>query len=116
MAKDVELLQDVFVALEDAMVLYAPEFTTPEQKKEVSGRIYENGGTLYYFARLRERLNKVIDKDAQLKQLQSDLEYSAFNLCDIKIEDLEEGIIESTCPETTLLIAIRNLKAMIGDE
>lgn len=62
-----DVLEDVFVALEDAMVMYAPEFCTPEQRNEVSSRAYKGGGTLYYFARLRQRLREHIDgadKDA----------------------------------------------------
>ncbi len=51
-----ELLERIFVALEDAMLLYAPEFTSEEQKRDLSKRMQEAGGTLAYFADLREEL------------------------------------------------------------
>jgi hypothetical protein len=41
------------------------------------------------------------------------LEYAAYNLCDdIKYTDLPKGITDSTGPEESLLIAIRDLKAI----
>lgn len=38
------------------------------------------------------------------------LEYAAYNLCDKSDSEIEEGVFESTCPETTLFLAIRALK------
>jgi len=38
------------------------------------------------------------------------LEYAAFNLCEKTDDDIEQGVIDSTCPETSLFIAIRELK------
>jgi len=59
MSRNTELYARVFIALEDAMVVYAPEFTTPEQKREVWSRIRENGGMLGYFGGLRAELRDV---------------------------------------------------------
>jgi hypothetical protein len=42
----------------------------------------------------------------------SDLEYAAFNLCEKTDDDVGETVIESTCPEATLFIAMRKLKQM----
>jgi hypothetical protein len=36
-----------------------------------------------------------------------DLEYAAYNLCTKTDSDVGRGVIESTCPEATLLLAIR---------
>ena len=38
------------------------------------------------------------------------LEYAAFNLCKKTDDDVKPGVIDSTCPETSLFIAIRQLK------
>ena len=43
-----------------------------------------------------------------------DLEYAAFNLCEKTDCDIPPGVIESTCPEVTLLLAIRRLKQVAG--
>jgi len=41
------------------------------------------------------------------------LEYAAYNLCgEKKYIDLQSGITDSTCPEESLLIAIRDLKTI----
>jgi hypothetical protein len=41
-----------------------------------------------------------------------DLEYAAYNLCEKTDSDVERGVIESTCPEASLLLSIRRLKEM----
>ena len=40
----------------------------------------------------------------------NDLEYAAFNLCEKTDDDVHPGVVESTCPEVTLFLAIRKLK------
>jgi hypothetical protein len=60
------------------------------------------------------------DASPQLTQLLSgalyDLEYAAFNLCETrKEEELDERIVESTCPEASLLLAIRKIKSAIKE-
>jgi hypothetical protein len=46
----------------------------------------------------------------ELHRIIHNLEYAAFNLCEKTDSDVEQGVIESTCPETSLLLAIRELK------
>jgi len=56
---------------------------------------------------------KLKSKLASLKGIISDLEYAAFNLLDgQKDTDLPDGLSESTNAGDSLLIAIRNLKAI----
>ncbi len=72
MKRKTELLERVFVALEDAMLLYAPEFTSEEQKRDVSKRLHEKGGTLAYFADLREELrNRFEDEEYDNSELKT---------------------------------------------
>jgi len=54
-----------------------------------------------------------------LKRVIGDLEYAAYNLCEAEtVEGLEKRgngrIVESTCPETSLLIALRDLSEIAG--
>ncbi len=49
------------------------------------------------------------------ERLKYDLEYAAFNLCEKSDSDVGKGVIESTCPETTLLLAIRNLSEVYDE-
>lgn len=56
------------------------------------------------------------ENNKALKQILYGLEHAAYNLCDgKKYTDLPHDIIESTCPEETLLISIRNLKILIDE-
>lgn len=48
-----------------------------------------------------------------LSHILSELEYAAFNLCTNTTEASAERIIESTCPEVSLWIAIRDLKSLL---
>lgn len=41
------------------------------------------------------------------------LEYAAFNIDSSKLEDLDENIIESTCPAETCLIEVRKNNELI---
>ena len=43
------------------------------------------------------------------------MEYAAYNLCEGTESELEAGIIESTCPERSLFIALRELKKLAGE-
>ena len=53
----------------------------------------------------------------ELERIISNLEYSAYNLCNgMKYTDLPKGIIESTGAQDTLLIAIRDLKNLKESE
>ena len=53
----------------------------------------------------------------ELERIISNLEYSAYNLCNgRKYTDLPKGIIESTGAQDTLLIAIRDLKNLKESE
>lgn len=57
----------------------------------------------------------VIQKDIlfslglDLDSIIHNLEYASFNLCEKSDDDIELGITDSTCPETSLFIAIRKL-------
>jgi len=42
------------------------------------------------------------------------LEYAAFNLCSVSEIDIK-SIVDSTCPEKSLLIGIRDLKQALSD-
>jgi len=55
----------------------------------------------------------------QLKAISSNLQYAGFNLCDnfdfSRVQGAKWRTVESTCPETSLLIAIRDLSELIGE-
>lgn len=51
---------------------------------------------------------------SEAPRLLGDLEYAAHNLCD-ETEDDVSRVIESTCPERTLLIAIRDMRALMKE-
>ena len=59
-----------------------------------------------------KHLADYVRSDELLSAISAELEYVAFNLCDKSDDEIEQGIVESTCAETTLFIAIRKLKAM----
>jgi hypothetical protein len=44
----------------------------------------------------------------------NNIDYAAYNLCDMSESELEGGITESTCPEKSLFIALRELKKLAG--
>lgn len=51
----------------------------------------------------------------ETQKIISDLEYSAYNLCDgRKDTDLPVGIVETTDAKDSLLIAIRDLKNLVS--
>lgn len=55
----------------------------------------------------------------QLKAISNNLQYAGFNLCDdfdfARVQGTKWRTVESTCPETSLLIAIRDLSELIGE-
>jgi len=58
-----ELLNDLGVALDDWIHMYAPEFSGEEYVVETRKRIKENGGTLAYIADLRQRIREKLNED-----------------------------------------------------
>ena len=58
-----QLLHDLAIALEDWIVTYASELSSPERVNQAVER-FSDGGTLYYIAHLRKR---VLDEIAALR-------------------------------------------------
>lgn len=66
----------------------------------------------------RDELNKQVvnlavqaeDQRAVMSRAANDIAYAIFNLSDKTLNDLKPGIIESTCPTDTALIAERELR------
>jgi len=69
-------------------------------------------------AALQQKLDAVLAENVALKEqcagemscAANDIAYAIFNLADMKMSDLKPGIIESTGPAETALIAERNLR------
>lgn len=96
------------------------------------GYLYFNGDFMYFdggywtkltiipsnihsLSDLREILtlrNRVKELENTIKQSLDNIEYAAFNLCEtVDLASRCKGrVVESTCPETSLLIAIRDMK------
>lgn len=70
------------------------------------------------YAALQQKLDAVLAENVALKEqcagemsrAANDIAYAIFNLADMKMTDLKPGIIESTGPAETALIAERNLR------
>lgn len=66
---------------------------------------------------LIEQLQQRIEElENTISQSLGNMEYAAFNLCentDLTTRS-KDRVVESTCPETSLLIAIRDLKEATG--
>lgn len=61
---------------------------------------------------IEQQQQRIAELEIAIKQSLGNIEYAAFNLCentDLTIRS-KGKIVESTCPETSLLIAIRDLK------
>ena len=81
--------------------------------KKLSFRVYKdsdinNMGLVV----LRTDIEKVLGEiDKNVKHIISDLEYSAYNLCEGRnYKELPIGLVESTSAQDTLLMAIRDLR------
>lgn len=62
----VQLMRDIEQALNDWVVLYAPDFCTTESIFQTTQRMDMNGGTLSYITNLRERV------EAARKEIEND--------------------------------------------
>jgi hypothetical protein len=56
------LCEEADIALSDWLHTYASEECKPEYVVESMKRIFENGGTLYYIAKLRQRIRAALKK------------------------------------------------------
>ncbi|WP_020208998.1 hypothetical protein [Gilvimarinus chinensis] len=63
---------------------------------------------------LRTELEKERERVSQISTEIHNLEYAAFNLCESVDEAEIKNVVESTCPERSLRIAIRNIKSVLS--
>ena len=73
--------------------------------------IASNFGWADYVVKLSD-IEKILGEiDKNVKHIISDLEYSAYNLCEGRnYKELPIGLVESTSAQDTLLMAIRDLR------
>lgn len=87
-------LSVTFVALTESM----------EQRKAIKAERDEKNKQVVDLAVEVEEQRTIMSRAA------NDIAYAIFNLSDKKLDDLKPGIIESTCPTDTALIAERELR------
>jgi hypothetical protein len=58
---------------------------------------------------LQAENDRLKDCVEDMRNIICELEYSAYNLCEKTDEDVNKNTVDSTCPESTMFIAMRRL-------